>query len=98
MTIEEEVKAKPELLRRLLELAVDACWSYIESASNNEIEDGIEWMDCGCDFDTRVDDIALLTEVGVLGVHPAHPRWVRKIATLLDARAQSSASGRKEKP
>ena len=82
MTIEEKLKAKPELLRRVLESAIDNCWSAIECSSRVEMDGDIEWMVLGKGFDNCVDEVSLLTDLGLLGFHPEHPAWVREIATL----------------
>lgn len=80
--IMQELAEKPELLRRVLETAVDAAWGFIDSGSLNKLEGDIEWMDLGHDFDSRAQDVDLLIDLGLLGVHPAHSTWVREIATL----------------
>ncbi len=82
MTIDEQLLSQPELRRRVLEMAIDAAWSMIESSSVTELENNEEWMNL-CDEGDRVTDaISLLTELGLLGSHPAHPGWVREIAVL----------------
>lgn len=68
--------------RRVLEFAVDACWAAIESSAIAELDGAVEWMDLSDDFDNCLDEVTLLTDLGLLGVHPEHPTWVREIAKL----------------
>lgn len=91
MTIDEQLLSQPELRRRVLEMAIDAAWSMIESNSVTELENNEKWMNTElenneewvnfCDEGDRVTAaISLLTELGLLGSHPAHPGWVREIS------------------
>ncbi len=82
MTIDERLLSQPELRRRVLEMAIDAAWSMIESNSVAELEDNEEWMNVCDEVDRVTPEISLLTDLGLLGSHPAHPGWLREIATL----------------
>ena len=82
MTIDEEILSNSQLRRSVLETAVDACWSAIESSSVQELQDGLEWMDLGEEKESVANEVSLLTELRLLGSHPEHSEWVREIAEL----------------
>ena len=64
------------------EMAIDACWGYIESASIGQLENGIEWMDVSDELHNHEDEFRLLIALGLAEVHSEHPTWIREIATL----------------
>ena len=71
-----------DLNRLALEMAVDAAWSYIDSESLKENEDGVEWLNVGDDLERLRDCFTLLTGLKLAETHPDHPNWIREIAEL----------------
>jgi hypothetical protein len=86
MTIDEQLLSNPDLRGRVVKYAIDSLWSIIESNSVTEEErrghGHEEWMNLGSQLERVLPEVSLLTELGLLGVHPTHPEWVREIATL----------------
>ena len=50
-----------ELARLTQEMAIDACWGYIESASIGQLENGIEWMDVSDELHNHEDEFRCLS-------------------------------------
>lgn len=71
-----------EIERLTLQIAVDACWSAIESASLGEMEGDIEWMNVTDELAIVEDEFRLLLALKLAEVHPNHPAWIREIAEL----------------
>jgi hypothetical protein len=87
MTVDKQILSNPELRERIVGYALDALWGMIESNSLSELDpDGLdgneEWMDLGPQAEDLGREVSLLAELGLLGVHPEHPTWVREITEL----------------
>jgi hypothetical protein len=76
------VKGNPDLLRRVLELAVETAWGCVDSCSITQPDGDVRWMDLDIDFCDVSDEVQLLIDLGLAEIHPEHPAWVREIAKL----------------
>ena len=73
----------PDDIADLMEsLAVEYCWSVIESAAVHEEQGEALWFNVGSDLGNLKDEFRLLTALDLAEVHPDHPDWIREVAEL----------------